>query len=402
MQKTIKLPLVVSLALSASLAVAQSSQPLPDSPSTRVAPPPATKPAEQPKPAPAQENKAPEPIFKSLEAKKQPSGQSTPAQKPEDLAPPADSDISQQKPAEPQSLGGPSQQTPAEELGPESTIVRQVNEVNLVFTVTDKRGRYIKDLKREDFAVYDDKKPAEAIRNFAAQTDLPLRVGLLIDASSSIRQQFKFEQEAAIEFLNQVVNYKKDLAFTVGFDATPEVTQEMTNSMEQLSKGIRMIRPGGGTALYDAVFYSCRDKLMKHRDRETVRRAIILLTDGVDNQSRVTREEAIEMCQRAETIIYTISTDTSSHKTDGDKVLDRMADATGGRSFSPYKIEDVANAFEDIKDELRSQYSIAYKPADFAADGRFRSVEIQTPNKKLRVRTRKGYFAPRSQTTAQK
>ena len=404
MQKNVLTSLFVSIAFAATVAVAQTSsqQPLPDSPSAGIAPPPQQKPATQPKPAQTQPKKD-EPILKSLEQKKPaPQTNSTP----EDLAPPPDSAMPAHKPAEPQTSQQPNTNVQAnpDDLGDEGRIVKQVNEVNLIFTVTDKRGRYIKDLKKEDFQVLDDRKPAEAIRNFAAQTNLPLRVGLLIDASSSIRQQFKFEQEAAIEFLNQVVNQKSDLGFTVGFDATPEVTQDFTRNTEDLSKGIRMIRPGGGTALYDAVFYSCRDKLIKQglKDKDTVRRALIVLSDGDDNQSRVTREEAVEMCQRAETIIYTISTDTTSSKTSGDKVLERLSDATGGRAFYPYKIEDVANAFHDIQDELRSQYSIAYKPADFVADGRFRPVEVIPQNKKLKVRVRKGYFAPRpnAKTTA--
>jgi Ca-activated chloride channel homolog len=241
----------------------------------------------------------------------------------------------------------------------------------------------------------DDKRPAEAIRNFAAESNLPLRVGLVIDASNSIRSQFKFEQEAAIEFLNQIIRPKADRAFVLSFDSTTEITQDFTSETEKLSRGVRLIRPGGGTAMYDAIYFACRDKLMNTGDTDNVRRAIILLSDGDDNQSRVTREEAIEMAQRAGVIIYTIGTSLSPDKGRGDKVLERLADTTGGRAFFPFKIQDVANAFSDIQDELRSQYALAYKPADFLADGRYRSIDILTPNKKLKVRSRKGYFAPR-------
>jgi VWFA-related protein len=222
-----------------------------------------------------------------------------------------------------------------------------------------------------------------------------LRVGLLVDASNSIRDRFKFEQEAAIEFLNQIIR-PSDQGFVIGFDSTTEVTQDFTNKPDELSKGVRMLRPGGGTALYDAVYRACKEKLMAHPDRTTVRRAIILLSDGDDNQSRVTREEAIEMAQRAEVVIYTISTNLAPNKDRGDKELERMASATGGRAFFPFKLQDVSNAFLDIQEELRSQYAIAYKPADFAADGRFRSIEIGARNNKLHVRSRKGYFAPKS------
>jgi len=221
-----------------------------------------------------------------------------------------------------------------------------------------------------------------------------LRVGLLIDASNSIRDRFKFEQEAAIEFLSQIVR-REDKAFVLEFDSVPAITQELTNSTEKLANGIRQIRPGGGTALFDAVYYSSRDVLMKHRDRQTVRRAIILLSDGDDNQSRVTREEAIEMAQRAEVIIYTISTSGAPNSDNGDKVLERIADATGGRAFHPFRMQDVTNAFSDIQDELRSQYAVSYRPLDLVADGSYRSIDIQSPLKKYRVRSRKGYFAPR-------
>ena len=244
----------------------------------------------------------------------------------------------------------------------------------------------------------DDKKPPQNIINFSSETNLPLRVGLLIDVSNSIRDRFKFEQEAAAEFLAQIIRPRSDQAFVLGFDTTPEVTQDFTDSTDRLSSGIRMLRPGGGTALYDAVYFSCRDKLGKVvAPPSGVRRAIILITDGEDNQSRVTREEAIEMAQREEVIIYAISTNDSGLKgTRGDKVLERMAEATGGRAFFPFKLEDIANYFTDIQEELRSQYLLAYKPpVGFAADGKYHAIDILSSNKSLKVRAKKGYFAPR-------
>jgi VWFA-related protein len=276
-----------------------------------------------------------------------------------------------------------------------TTIRSVVNEVNVVFTVTDKHGHYVKDLKKDDFRVLDDNKPAKEIHSFHKETDLPLEVGLLIDASNSIRDRFKFEQESAIEFLNQIIRINYDKAFVVGFDATPEVTQDFTDNTELLSKGVRALRAGGGTALYDSLYFACRDKLMKTPRKGPVRRAIILLTDGDDNQSRVTREEAIEMAQRAEVVVYTISTNISGVKTQYDKILERIADATGGRAFFPFQLNDVSNAFSEIQDELRSQYLLAYVPEDFRPDGRFRAIQIvaaQNP-KNLHVRARKGYYA---------
>jgi VWFA-related protein len=220
-------------------------------------------------------------------------------------------------------------------------------------------------------------------------------VGLLVDASNSVRDRFKFEQESAIEFLNQTIRPRYDKAFVIGFDVTPEVTQDFTDNTEALSSGVRSLRPGGGTAMYDALYYACRDKLLKAEQPGPVRRAIILLSDGDDNQSHVTREEAIEMAQRAEVIVYTISTNISGSIQRGDRVLERIADATGGRSFEPFQLHDVANAFAEIQDELRSQYALTYKPADFRSDGRYHTIEIlaQT-HKNLRVRSRHGYYAP--------
>jgi VWFA-related protein len=277
-----------------------------------------------------------------------------------------------------------------------TTIRVPVNEVRVIFTVTDKHGRYIKDLKKTDFKVVDDKKPAEQIRSFRSETDLPLQVGLLIDASNSVRDRFKFEQEAAIEFLNSIIRPHYDKALVIGFDVVPDVTQDFTDNTEYLSKGVRALRAGGGTAMYDALYFSCRDKLLKEEQAGPVRRAIILLSDGDDNLSHVTREESIEMAQRAEVIVYTISTNISGMKGKGDKVLERIADATGGRAFFPFQIRDVSDAFTSIQDELRSQYAMSYKPADFTADGRYRTIDIVPREKGLRVRARKGWYAPKN------
>ncbi len=299
-----------------------------------------------------------------------------------------------------QASGAAPEQKPPDPNAPtgDDTLPRiraTTNEVNVVFTVTDKHGRRITNLKQGDFQVLDDSKPPEEIRSFHAETNLPLQVGLLIDASNSVRDRFKFEQQSAIEFLNQTIHPRIDQAFVVGFDVTPEVTQDFTDSTELLAHGVHELRPGGGTALYDALYFACRDKLLKGSKSVTVRRAIILLSDGEDNQSHVTREEAIEMAQRAEAIVYTISTNVSGTKGPGDKVMERIADATGGRAFFPFQIRDVANAFAEIQDELRSQYAVSYKPANLKADGHYRTIEIVANDKKnLRVRSRRGWYAP--------
>jgi VWFA-related protein len=299
------------------------------------------------------------------------------------------------KPSAPSnSASSQSQAQPQSDEDSAATITKTVNEVNVVFTVTDKHGRYVKNLAKSDFSILDDSKPAEP-RSFHNETDLPLQVGLMVDASNSVRDRFKFEQEAAIEFLNQTVRPKYDKAFVVGFDVTPEVTQDFTDNTEALSRGVRALRPGGGTAMYDALYFACRDKLLKEQQSGPVRRAIILLTDGDDNMSHVTREEAIDMALRADVIVYTISTNVTGSRHAGDKVLERIAAATGGRPFFPFQLNDVANAFVEIQDELRSQYALSYKPADLRNDGRYHTIEILAQNhKNLRVRSRRGYYAP--------
>jgi len=350
-------------------------------------PPPATPPpATEPAPAPPQTTSTSQPAAQS--------GNSSAA------SPQSNSQPSNDSPQSSQSDGAtkPGASAAGSGSGVDDSIPlirKRVDEVNVVFTVTDKRDHFVKDLTQSDFRVIDNNKPAN-IQSFSRQTNLPLRVGLLIDASNSVRDRFKFEQEAAIEFLNQIIRRTYDKAFVIGFDTTPEVTQDFTDDTQALSHGVRMLRAGGGTAMYDAIYFACRDKLMQADKGElATRRAIILLSDGEDNQSRVSREEAVEMAQRAEVIIYAISTNTSGIKLRGDKILEYFAEQTGGKAFFPFKIEDVANAFTEISDELRSQYAISYKPADFIPDGKYRKIEIVAENKKYHVRARKGYYAPR-------
>jgi VWFA-related protein len=278
---------------------------------------------------------------------------------------------------------------------PIQTFHSRSDEVNVIFTVTDKHNKFIKDLKENQFKFLDNNRPPRQIMNFSAETDLPLRVGLLIDASNSIRDRFLFEQDSAIEFLHQIIRPKTDKAFVLAFDEVWDLTQDFTGDLDKLTKGVKVIRPGGGTALWDAVFYACRDKLMKERETGPVRKAIILVSDGDDNQSRILRQEAIEMAQRAGVIVYTISTNLNNTIDEGDRSLKMMAEATGGQAFFPFKLQDVANAFHDINEELRSQYSVFYKPENFEANGLFRPIQIVADSKKYKVRAKKGYYVPR-------
>ncbi|GGG64430.1 VWA domain-containing protein [Edaphobacter dinghuensis] len=283
---------------------------------------------------------------------------------------------------------------PSSQEEPITTIQVQVNEVNLIFTVTDKKGRFITGLQRQNFGLLDDQRPPEAVLGFTQQTNLPLRVGIMLDTSSSIRQRFQFEQDSAIEFLLQILHLN-DRAFVEGFDISTDVAQGFTNNVDLLNQGIRKLRPGGGTALYDALYKTCRDQMLDLPEPGSVRRALILVSDGDDNYSRAQESDAIKMCQRANTIVYAISTNVSPSRDKGDDVLKAISEATGGQAFYPTKIEDVALGFRNIEQELRSQYSLVYRPADFRQDGSFRTIYLQALDPRYHVRAQKGYFAPK-------
>jgi Ca-activated chloride channel family protein len=293
-----------------------------------------------------------------------------------------------------QSPAAPSGQAPTEETP--TVLHLGVNEVNLIFTVTDKHGRYIPNLQQSDFALLDDQKAPQKVNSFHQQINLPLRVGIVIDASTSIRSRFQFEQQSATEFLLDVLKARSDRAFVMGFDVTPSVTQDWTNNIDALETGVNRLRPGGGTALFDAVYTACRDKLLDaSRGVEPVRKAIVLISDGDDNQSRVHPDEVIKECERAETIIYAISTNWTPSRGKGDQVLTQMSESTGGRVFFPPSVEEMSNSFKEIEEELRSQYALTYTPADFKYDGSFRSIYLYCTDRRYQARAKKGYFAPR-------
>jgi VWFA-related protein len=396
MNKVVPALLAAAMSLSPA-ASAQNTQDLPSAP-TVVQPRFPGAPA-QPPPKPAQ----------SEPAANAPAMAGTPGDAAQlTTLPPANgSPVAAPAPAQ-QSSGAPTPQSPEPAVPQTQTrppepaqngefrIGVEVDLVDLIFTATDKHGRFIKDLKKDDIRLLDEGKPPVRIEAFESETGLPLRVGLLIDASNSIRDRFRFEQDAAVEFLNQIVRPNSDRAFVIGFDSTSDLTQDYTDNADALARGVRVLRPGGGTALNDAVLQAS-EKLGTAPVRGPARRAIILLSDGDDNQSRHTREEAIEAALRAEVIIYVISTNVTGEDKKGDKVLMRYAEATGGRVFFPLRIEEVANAFAEIQDELRSQYVIAYKPQGFVADGRYRAISLDTPKRaNVKLRARKGYYAPKN------
>lgn len=275
------------------------------------------------------------------------------------------------------------------------TLRVQSNEVDLVFTVTDKNGKFVTGLNQSSFGLLDDGRPPESVLHFYAQKDLPLRVGIMLDTSSSIRQRFKFEQDAAIAFLLQVL-HRNDRAFVEGFDVQTDVEQGFTNNIDLLNQGIRRLRPGGGTALFDALYTACKDQMLTLRETGAVRKAIVLVTDGDDDYSHAFETDAIKECQRADTIVYTISTDISPTRDKGGEVLRRISETTGGQPFYPKRIEDVALGFNSIEEELRSQYLLEYRPANFKQDGSFRTIYLHANDSRYHVRAHTGYFAPKA------
>lgn len=330
-----------------------------------------------------------------------------------------------QQPQNPAPPATPPTAAPAQEQQvqkSQTTIPISVNLVDVLFTVLDRRNKLVPALEKQDFKVLDDNVPQD-IRYFSKQSDLPLRIGMLLDTSNSIRDRIKFEQDAANNFLFSVLRRNKDEAFAMTFDDEPQVLQAFTGDAGLLRDHILRTRAGGGTAVYDAIYEACANQL-SHPPRppgdqpDVVRRVMILISDGEDNLSTHTRAEAIEMAQRTSVVIYTISTsiqwvtldDPSKektgnrkyHLTEGDKVLHDLADETGGRSFYPYHVDDLDQSFQDIGEELRNQYSIAYNPTNHAVDGRYHKIKIETPEHKgYQIRARRGYYArPNSEASA--
>jgi Ca-activated chloride channel homolog len=286
------------------------------------------------------------------------------------------------------------QPLPALQADETARIQVDVTRVQMLFTVMDKRGRFVTDLSKEDFEIMEGKRP-QTVQEFTAETDLPLRLGILIDTSNSIRDRFKFQQEAATDFINTVIRPHEDKAVIVSFDTAAELVSDLTDDTRQLTNAVRGLRPGGGTALYDAIFFACRDKLMQDQPLFKFRRAMVILSDGEDNQSRWTREQALEMAHKADVVIYSISTNISHIPTDGDKVLKYFAEQTGGLAFFPFKAQELAQSFENIANELRHQYNVLYRPEPLKTDGLYHPVDIKVKNRKdLVVRARHGYYAP--------
>jgi Ca-activated chloride channel family protein len=308
--------------------------------------------------------------------------------------------VAQRTPAQSQTVAPPASSSTTRQPD-DQTISVEVNLVNILFTVADKRGKFVTNLRKDDFRVYEDEK-LQTITNFSSETNLPLTISLLVDTSGSIRDKLRFEEEAAIEFFYSTLQRGKDKALVISFDSGVDLLQDFTDDSEKLADKIRKIRAGGGTALYDAVYLAVNQKLAGQDGR----RVVILISDGDDNSSRVSLTETLEAAQRNEVTIYAISTNStaffgSKDQERGDKTLKKLAEETGGKAFFPLKIQDLASSFLDIHDELRSQYQIGYRPTNAKQDGTFRKIRVDVSDKRYKARTRSGYYMGKPSVTSQ-
>jgi VWFA-related protein len=289
------------------------------------------------------------------------------------------------------------------------TFSKQVNEVNVLFLVS-RGGKALGGLSLDDISVQDDGKAPAAILSFRNEQELPLRIALLIDTSSSVASRFRFEQDAASVFLRQALEREEDLAFVMGFENHPMLTQDFTHDENLLSQGVERLHPDGGTALYDAI-RTASQKLQRRPEKSMVARVLIVLSDGQNNAGEARLESAIDAAQRAEVTIYAVSTnygasysgETMSAES-GNQNLRSLAQQTGGRVLMPPSPKAVMKAFAKIGEELRSRYAVSYRPANFVSDGRYRKIKIQVrkPGEKTLIRARKGYFAnPTSGTSSE-
>jgi Ca-activated chloride channel family protein len=273
------------------------------------------------------------------------------------------------------------------------TIVKRVDEVNLLLSVTNHRGRFVQDLSPSDLVISDNGEPPVKITYFQRQTDLPLRVALVIDTSDSIKYRFAFEQKSAEAFLHKILRPESDMALVVSFNQLPKLVQPATDNLSKLGVAIRGLTNGGETALYDAVALAA-DELLAIPDVEPVRRVIVLVTDGADNHSHIRLDQAAEHALRAESVIYVVNTNDvvlSELDKDADRATKYLADATGGRTLYGASEHDVSKSLEKIQQELRSQYAVGYRPSHLISGLLFRTIRILGP-KGVRIRYRAGYF----------
>jgi Ca-activated chloride channel homolog len=279
-------------------------------------------------------------------------------------------------------------------------IHSRVVEVTVSFVVT-KGHKPVNDLNKQEISVLDDNEPALKISAFGHLNDLPLRMGLLIDTSDSVKYQLNFEQDASNLFLEKVVRPKVDRAFVMAFSVDRQLVQDYTDDTARLRDGIYALHAEGRTAVFDAVRAACT-KLWNFPDSGLTSRILIVLSDGEDNSSKSTLQEAIDAAQRAQVTVYTISTNRKSFGGSGDHVLKELAAQTGGRVFWPTDAKNMQQVFSQVENDMRHRYALAYEPVNLSEDGRFHRIQIkaQRSREKFHVYARKGYYASATRAEA--
>ena len=275
---------------------------------------------------------------------------------------------------------------------PAATFVAHVDEVELPFIVTDRHHRWITDLSENEVLLRDNGRPPESIRVFQNQTGLPLRLGLIVDTSDSITEQFAFERKAAALFISQVVDSSKDVAFVLGFSSAPVLVQDFTPDTEALATAVEELQLGGTTALYDTISFACK-KLQGTENRFTGR-MLIVLTDGDDNSSHLQPKQLLEDVLRCNAMVIVLHTalepDTSSSSY---KVLEKLTKETGGQILPAAGKKELAKAFSELRSQLRNYYLLAYRPAQFERNGSYRKIQLKTTRRGTHVICRRGYYA---------
>jgi Ca-activated chloride channel family protein len=279
-------------------------------------------------------------------------------------------------------------------LTPVTTISKEVNEVNLAFTITDHHGHFVSNLHSQDFRLLDNQQAPAHFTFFQQRSDLPLHLAVLIDASSSVTRQFKMEQDAALAFIRKILRPGKDEAMVIAFNDKVTLIQNLTGRTASVSGAIAKVKPEGNTALNDAIIYAA-EQLHRIPESGITRRAIVLVSDGVDTVGRSTLPQAQAMAARAESMIFCLTTNTSTpgHEEQGDKVLKQLSSSTGGVMLPANDEPRLSSSLRNIEKALHNQYVVAYSPPEFHADGTYHKVEIVPVKKGLRANCRKGYYA---------
>ena len=260
------------------------------------------------------------------------------------------------------------------------------------------------DLTRDDILIHDNYVPPASIRGFRSESELPLKMGLVIDTSESVTESFKFEQNAAIGFLHRVMTGSHDSAFVIGFANSVLLVQDFTADQGLISHAIGELVPSGGTALWDALAFAS-DKLVSRPGDPPVAKILVVISDGADNSSSITFKEAIKHIQDDEVTVYTVSTrdaaDPGLDSEVGNHAMKTLALLSGGASFTPESARSLNGSLADLQQVIRSRYLVSYKPSSFKRDGQYHAIDIAAVKKgrKLRVFSRKGYFADLSSGT---